>query len=83
MHKNSLFIQTFVQGGFSELEKESELRATHVEKPTAVEKRNPKRRSNKKNPINTVNLNVIQTNINGYTSKKACARLPILRILIS
>ena len=41
-----------------------------MEKFTTVKKRNPRRRANKKTPINTVNLKILQTNIDGYTSKK-------------
>ena len=41
-----------------------------MEEFTTVKKRNPRRRANKKNPINTVNLKILQTNIYGYISKK-------------
>ena len=41
-----------------------------MEQFKTVKKRNPRRRANKKNQINTVNLKIIQTNIEGYTSKK-------------
>ena len=70
LQKKQLSLQAHNHVGFSKPTDKPEAKKSSLEQWKTIKKRNPMRRSNKKISKNTVNIKLIQTNMDGYTLKK-------------
>ena len=70
LYKELLSVQTHYSNGFSKSDREPEPTTPSLEPYKTVKKRNPRRRASKKISKKTVNIKLIQTNMDGFTSKK-------------